>query len=577
MTWLQCFALFVVATLVYTNPISPTNQNSPTETIQSGQIMGKRIDVLDKQVDAFLGIPFAEPISGDRRFKLPVAKAPWSGVFNATEYGHGCWQVLDTAFPGFEGTEIWNPTVPLSDDCLNLNVWVPFPRPQNSAVLVWIFGGGFWYGGSSLSLYDGKFLAAHEDMIIVSMNYRVGAFGFLATGDSSAPGNQGLYDQVMALQWVQDNIVTFGGDPNQVTIFGESAGGVSVGLHMLSPVSQPLFQRAGIQSAGPTTPWGYIDRDTGLKRAKLLAESLGCLKSENGEEHSIPDMVQCLQNVDVNELLGASWVTSNVLEFPFTPVYDGIFLPEDPATALENGNFKDCELIIGSNTNEANFFLIYEAPGFNKDTESLLDNEGYITALEYAFPNANSLQLDAIASQYRPKIPDDGSLLRDAVDHAVGDYMFSCPSVDFAQAYAKAGNQVYYYRFEERASSSPFPDWMGVLHGDEIVYIFGVTLAPSFGYSSREQAMSKRMMEFWANFARTGNPNSASSSNEWPEFTDDAEEYLVLEEALVDGPGTTGNRVKPQCDFWWNELPKLGDHSHHTDNQMKSRKHPESA
>ena len=462
--------------------------------------------VNDKQVDAFLGIPFAEPISGERRFSRPVAKAPWgdSEVFDATEYGDGCWQVPDTAFPGFEGSEIWNPTVPLSDDCLNLNVWVPYPRPQNSAVLLWIFGGSYWYGVGSLSLYNGKYLAAEEGIIVVTINYRVGAFGFLATGDPSAPGNQGLYDQAMAMQWVKDNIGAFGGDPNKVTLFGESAGGASVSLHQLSPVSQALFQRAVVQSAGPTAPWAYTDRETALSRAKDLAKALGCLQDSNGEEHDIPNMVKCLQDVDPNELLPVSWVTGRFLEFPWVPVYDGIFLPEDPKSAMENGNFKDCEMIIGSNTNEANFFLVYEVPGFDKDTESLLDYDGYMKAFEYTFPKVSSIQLEAIARKYKPKPSTDQALLRDAIDLAVGDYSFTCPSTDFAMAYAKAGNQVYYYRFEERASNNPFPDWMGVLHGDEIAYIFGIPLDPSFGYSSREAAMSKRVMEFWANFARTG-------------------------------------------------------------------------
>ena len=305
---------------------------NPIETTKLGQVMGKRMTVMNKQVDAFLGIPFAEPISGERRFSRPVAKAPWgdSEVFDATEYGDGCWQVPDTAFPGFEGSEIWNPNVPLSDDCLNLNVWVPYPRPQNSAVLLWIFGGSYWYGVGSLSLYDGKFLAAEENIIVVTINYRVGAFGFLATGDPGAPGNQGLYDQAMAMQWVKDNIGAFGGDPNKVTLFGESAGGASVSLHQLSPVSQSLFQRAGIQSAGPTAPWAFTDRETALNRAKDLAKALGCLQGSNGEERDIPDMVKCLQDVDPNELLPVSWVTGRFLEFPWVPVYDGVFLPEDP-------------------------------------------------------------------------------------------------------------------------------------------------------------------------------------------------------------------------------------------------------
>ncbi|XP_072014789.1 cholinesterase-like [Amphiura filiformis] len=552
------FALLIVAAYAQTNPV---------ETIKTGRIKGKRISVNGStEVDAFLGIPFAEPISGERRFKYPVPKASWNGVFNAREYGHGCWQLPDTAFPGFEGTEIWNPTVPLSDDCLNLNVWVPYPRPQNAAVLVWIYGGGYYSGVSSLSLYDGKYLAAIEGIIVVSMNYRVGAFGFLATGDSSAPGNQGLYDQALALQWVQDNIATFGGDPNLVTIFGESAGGASVSCHLLSPVSHSLFQRAGIQSAGITAPWAYITKEVALERAKLLAHSVGCLKDTNGDVQDIPDMIKCLQDVDANDLLlAASPDTGRFLEFSFVPVNDGIFLPKDLVDAQDQGSFKQCELIIGSTSNEGNYFLIYGIPGFNKDEESLLDVEGYVKALSITFSKfSQSFGLDAIAFQYRPwKTPNNQSLLRDAVDLAFGDYAFTCPSVEVAKAYAREGNQVYYYRFEERASNSPFPEWMGVLHGDEIAYIFGIPLDPSFGYSSREGELSRKLMSFWANFARTGNPNSDASDAAdprfvWPQYDVETQEYLVLNEALSGESWIRGSGVKPlECAFWREYLPKL--------------------
>lgn len=546
--------LYLACILVVANA---QESSGPIETITTGRVLGKRMTVFDKQIDAFLGIPFAEPVSGERRFSLPEQKAPWGDeLFDATNYGDGCWQVPDSAFPGFEGTEIWNPAVELSDDCLNLNVWVPNPRPSNSAVLVWIFGGSFWYGVGSLSLYDGKYLAAEENIIVVTMNYRVSSFGFLATGHESAPGNQGLYDQQMALQWVRDNIAVFGGDPAQVTLFGESAGGASVAFHMLSPMSQPLFQRAGIQSAGPTARWASMTQEEGLRRSKLLGEALGC----NSDD--IPDMVTCLQNVDATELAQNSWVTGGFLNFPFVPVYDGVFLPEDPVSAVQNGNFKDCELIIGSNTNEAFFFIIYEVPGFSKDTDSLLDYDAYIEALTYQFPFVNSFGLEAIAFQYRPwQAPHDQALLRDATDLAQGDYSFTCPSVDFAMAYAKADNHVYYYRFEERASNSAFADWMGVLHGDEIAYIFGIPLNESWGYSEQEQLFSRKLMKYWANFAKTGNPNSdmsGVSSDEWPQYKMDTQEYLVLNESLVDGPAYTGSEVKPlQCAFWKEYIPQL--------------------
>lgn len=484
---------------------------APLEEINTGQILGKTLTVLNKKVDAFLGIPYGESTEGEQRFKKPVAKASWaeSGkIFNATEYGYGCWQLPDEAFPGFEGTEMWNPNVFLGEDCLNLNVWVPNPRPTNSPVLVWIYGGSFWYGVASLELYDGKFLAAEEQLIVVSMNYRVGAFGFLSMGTDDAPGNQGLWDQALALQWVKDNIAAFGGDPDQVTLMSESAGSASVSFHMLSPHSRPLFKRAALQSAAPTCPWAYYDQEETLRRAKELASALDCLEDDTGCEMPINDIVSCLRNREPTDILANSWITMEFLDFPWTPVVDGTFLPEDPRLALERHAFKDCEMLIGSNSNEAFFFIIYEFLSlqyFDKDGPGLLSNTDYMASLKHLFPRANSFGIDAIAFQYRPWLsPNDGAMLRDAVDAAVGDYAFTCPTVDFATAYAKADNPVYYYRFTERASNSPFAEWFGVLHGDEIAYIFGIPLDPEYGYSDREKLFSRKLMRYWANFARTG-------------------------------------------------------------------------
>ncbi|XP_039581565.1 cholinesterase-like, partial [Passer montanus] len=194
------------------------------------------------RVAAFLGIPYAEPPVGPLRFAPPRPARPWGGVLDALSHPHACFQPVDTMFPGFGGSEMWNPNREMSEDCLYLNIWAPAPRPETPApVLVWIYGGGFYSGAASLDVYDGRFLAAAEGVLVVSMNYRVGALGFLALpGHPEAPGNVGLLDQRLALRWVQANIAAFGGDPGAVTLFGESAGAASVGLHLLSGGSRAL-------------------------------------------------------------------------------------------------------------------------------------------------------------------------------------------------------------------------------------------------------------------------------------------------------------------------------------------------
>ncbi|NWI68804.1 ACES Acetylcholinesterase, partial [Todus mexicanus] len=222
----------------------------------SGPVRGSRLGGLEAWGDvvAFLGIPYAQPPLGPLRFRPPRhPPAPWPGVLDATAHRHACYQAVDTMFPGFGGSEMWNPNREMSEDCLYLNVWTPaLGRGGGVPVLVWIYGGGFYSGAASLDVYDGRYLAAAEGVVVVSMNYRVGALGFLALpGHPEAPGNVGLLDQRLALRWVQSNIAAFGGDPAAVTIFGESAGAASVGLHLLAPASRGLFRRAVLQSGSP--------------------------------------------------------------------------------------------------------------------------------------------------------------------------------------------------------------------------------------------------------------------------------------------------------------------------------------
>ncbi|CAH1981039.1 unnamed protein product [Acanthoscelides obtectus] len=161
---------------------------------------------------------------------------------------------------------MWNPNTPLSEDCLYINVVVPKPRPKNAAVMVWIFGGGFYSGTNTLDVYDHNILVSEENVILVSMQYRVASLGFLYFGTSDVPGNAGMFDQMMALQWIKDNIAHFGGNPNNITLFGESAGAVSVSLHLLSPLSRNLFSQAIMQSGSPTAPWAIISREESLLR-----------------------------------------------------------------------------------------------------------------------------------------------------------------------------------------------------------------------------------------------------------------------------------------------------------------------
>ncbi|XP_071798342.1 acetylcholinesterase-like [Asterias amurensis] len=562
MTWdmtICIFYLLIMRTLVAPQSVPDLG---PIETISTGRILGKRMSVYGKTVDAFLGIPYGESPEGPLRFKPPLPRSPWQRTYNATMFGFGCFQLPDETFKDFRGSEMWNPNVNLHEDCLNLNVWVPYPRPSNSTVLVWIYGGGFYSGVASLDVYDGKTLAAEEGLVVVSMNYRVGVFGFLAMDSPSAPGNQGLRDQVLSLQWVQDNIHVFGGDPDKVTLFGESSGAASIAFHMVSPLSRHLYQRLAVESASATAPWAYYTMDVGLERGMILAERLECVEDVNGVTLTKEQVVDCLRGRDVMEILQWQWVTGKFVEFPFVPVIDGTFLTERPQSSIERGAFKQCEVLLGSNTNEGMWFILYEVPGYSKSHTSLLDREKYVTAIKYCFHKVNSFGINAIDYEYTPWLsPNDPVALRDAVELAVGDYLFACPVYELAVAVANAGNPVYYYRFTDRASNNPWPLWMGVLHGDEIAYIFGIPLDPDSGYNKAEAELSRKMMRYWANFARTGNPNKADEDDpdgDWPLYTMDSQKYFTLNKSINNGDVFIGHgpRAK-ECAFWREYIPSL--------------------
>jgi len=187
-----------------------------------------------RDVDCWYGIPYAQPPIGNLRFRHPRPIDPWEGIKETTKKPNTCVQVYDKLFPGFAGSEMWNPNTPISEDCLYLNVVVPRPHPKDSAVMLWIFGGGFYSGTSTLDVYDHRVLATEENVIIVSIQYRVASLGFAFFDTEDVPGNAGLFDQLMALQWVRDNIAVFGGNPDKVTLFGESAGAASVSFHMVN-------------------------------------------------------------------------------------------------------------------------------------------------------------------------------------------------------------------------------------------------------------------------------------------------------------------------------------------------------
>uniref|UniRef100_A0A1B6MCT5 Carboxylic ester hydrolase n=1 Tax=Graphocephala atropunctata TaxID=36148 RepID=A0A1B6MCT5_9HEMI len=509
-----------------------------------------------KLVDAWLGIPYAQKPTGSLRFKHPRPPDRWDHVLNATKQPNSCVQIYDTLFGDFSGAMMWNPNTQISEDCLYLNVVVPKPRPQNAAVMVWVFGGGFYSGSATLDVYDPRILVSEENVIYVSMQYRVASLGFLFFDNGDVPGNAGLFDQLMALQWVHDNIHFFGGNPRNVTLFGESAGAVSVSLHLLSPLSRNLFSQAIMESGAATAPWAIISRDESILRGLRLAEAVGCPHTRQ----EIPEAVECLRKKNASELVDNEWGTLGICEFPFVPIIDGAFIDDLPVRSLATKNFKKTNILMGSNTEEGYYFIIYYLTElFRKEENVYVNRDEFLHAVHELNPYVNNVARQAIVFEYTDWLnPDDPIRNRDALDKMVGDFHFTCNVNEFAHRYAETGNNVYMYYFKYRSLGNPWPSWTGVMHADEINYIFGEPLNPALNYQPQEIELSRRMMRYWANFAKTGNPSMSEdgswTATYWPVHTAYGREYLTLD---VNSSATgRGPRLK-QCAFWKKYLPQL--------------------
>ncbi|XP_056419168.1 cholinesterase [Hyla sarda] len=548
-------AICLTVICVFSSTICGDDDDDDVVVTKSGKVRGIEILVFSKTITAFLGIPYAEPPIGALRFKKPEPVKSWSEVLNATMYGNSCYQYVDQTFPGFSGSEMWNPNTKLSEDCLYINIWIPSPKPRNASVMVWIYGGGFETGTSSLDIYDGKFLARNERVIVVSLNYRVGVLGFLAfPGNSEAPGNAGLFDQRLALQWVHENIAAFGGNPKSITIFGESAGGASVSYHLLSPKSHPYFTRAIMQSGTSNAPWASLSSTEAQNRALTLANVLSCSFRNETE------IIACIRSKTPQEVIEKSFsilTHGSLIETNFLPTVDGDFLIDLPEHLLQLGQLKkNTQILTGVNKDEGSYFLVYQLPGFSKDHESFINRTQFQESVKLAFPKATELAVDSVIFHYTNWEDEQNPVLnRDAMDDIVGDYNFICPLLEFTKRNSEVGNKAYLYFFNHRSSKLAWPGWMGVVHGYEIEFVFGIPMYRRLNYTKEEEILSRTVLRFWANFAKTGNPNGAQSQeNRWPAFTLDEQHYLMLD---TEDLKTDRKMRAKQCRFWNKFYPKI--------------------
>ncbi|WP_436789013.1 carboxylesterase/lipase family protein [Yinghuangia sp. YIM S10712] len=484
-----------------------TAADGPTVTTRYGQVQGKA----DETAHSYLGIPYAAPPVGDQRWKPPAPPARWSGVRDATTPGNPCMQRGSQTPWG----DLAGPGTP-SEDCLYLNVYTPaqrstFPKP----VMVWIHGGGFTVGSGTF--YDGANLASRGDVVVVNFNYRLGAFGYFAhpglAGESphGISGNYGLLDQQAALRWVQANIAAFGGDPDNVTIFGESAGGGSVCQNLASPLTTGLFDRAIAQSGcGFPLPAQESQQHNGA----AWAASLGCAD------------VACLRAKPADQLLAAAasptarWV----------PNVDGKVLPLQMAEAFASGRFHRVPVLQGTTADEGRLTVatMYDLAGRQ------LTAAAYPTVIRATYGE----RADAILARY--PLSDYGTPA-EALGAVFTDSQFACLQSVTAELMSRH-TRSYQYEFADRHAMDylnlPISFPIGAPHGSEIRYLFG-----GVSGTPEQNALSAAMLGYWTNFAKTGVPYAA-----------DAPRWNLFPKVQTLAPeGITASTAFPEnhkCDLW---------------------------
>jgi para-nitrobenzyl esterase len=547
---LGVLSLSVITACSSSSAGAPPTSDSNTmcqATITQGGLNGKAAG----STCEYLGVPFGAPPTGALRFMPPQPAAGWSTVRDATKAGPSCVQA--SSLLGAVGTQ--------DEDCLSVNVYTPKVAPaQPLPVMVFIYGGAFTSG--SASLYDGQGLSEKGPVVVVTMNYRLGALGFLALPEldgqrSGKPsGSDGIRDQQLALQWVKDNIATFHGDASNVTVFGESAGSMSTCIHMVSPGSQGLANRYIMESGACVGKSTLLNTEA---QAVALSNELGaafCSAAGDGGAASAggpEDVLTCLRAQDPTKLMtwvppatdvqtGINALLGNLLGPPFAPTVEGPggVLPDLPANLIATGKFnKDATVLAGTNVNEWGLFVdLATNPILGGSSSSPLNittsaqlNQG----MEKIFGTDGAQMLEA-------EYPSTDATAAQVFVDLVTDYAFRCPTRDLAKAAMAQGTKNYYlYSYEIG------PAW----HSFELVPLFNVSQLVLLGAAMPSQGYVDQMQGYWTQFATTGNPSGpiSASAPAWPAYLPTNEQYMRL---LDPTPMASVDLKSTQCDFWDN-------------------------
>ncbi|XP_030635641.1 neuroligin 4 X-linked a isoform X5 [Chanos chanos] len=460
----------------------------------------------------------------------------WPGIRNATQFAPVCPQFLEDRFLLNDMLPVWF-TANLdtvvtyvqdqSEDCLYLNIYVPTEDGSHTLeeawggdftsndgdnihdenglrpVMVYIHGGSYMEGTGNM--IDGSILASYGNVIVVTINYRLGVLGFLSTGDQAAKGNYGLLDQIQALRWIKENIPAFKGDPKRVTIFGSGAGASCVSLLTLSHYSEDLFQKAIIQSGTALSSWAVNYQPA--KYTRMLAEKVGCNMLDT------IDLVECLQNKNYKELI-EQYITQAKYHIAFGPVIDGDVIPDDPQILMEQGEFLNYDIMLGVNQGE----------GF-KFVDGIVDSEDGVSANDfdfavsdfvdhlYGYPEGKDTLRETIKFMYTDWADKENPETRRKTLVALfTDHQWVAPAVATADLHAQYGSPTYFYAFYHHCQSEMKPSWADSAHGDEVPYVFGIPMIGptdlfNCNFSKNDVMLSAVVMTYWTNFAKTGDPN----------------------------------------------------------------------
>jgi para-nitrobenzyl esterase len=468
----------------------------------------------------FRGVPFARPPVGDLRFRAPQEAEPWKGVRDATSFRSRAVQIPNEALEEILGHPEGLP--PIGEDCLNLNVWTPNLDNKRRPVMVWIHGGGFTTGSGSEPLYDGSALAS-RDVVLVTINYRLGPLGFLcvpgfAQSDEEYT-NFGILDQIAALKWVQKEIAAFGGDPNNVTIFGESAGAMSVGTLLGAPAAQGLFHKAILQSGAAHQ---VLTEEAAKRNADAFAEALGMNEPDASALRalSVEEILEAQGKLDVENARmtrrGAG------LGLRYQPVLDGKLLPKPPLEQVRGGLAKDVPLLVGTTAEEYKLFGIMMP--FLRDI-SLDDAAKRLSSL---LPDRDIERARSVLQTYQKGRAASG----EATDPyelfcaAITDWLFRVPADRLLEAQSKRQN-VFSYRLDWR---SPVGEGMlGACHAIDLPFVFGTQKLCRrwVGRGDNVDALAAKIEDAWVAFARNGDPNIDALS--WPTFDTARRKTMILD------------------------------------------------